>query len=208
MGNHHNYTFGQLHLNIGHQVRLEQTRVDPNCPKFARPHPKGESVWHKQYDNDIDKADMKLYPPLGAEIEVWKRGICVARDLAKSVGMFPERGDAADGNEDLPDYPPDDGNCPEDLWWFFKPFHYHGNKIGDVLFDDGNDDDDGDDDDDDHDMHGDGNECDAEHVTSSCSGSLEGNCCPVVGNLGNLEVLAGQYENCEEVRQCAPEAAG
>ena len=118
--------------------------------------------------------------------------------------MFPERGDAADGNEDPPDYPPDGENCPEDLWWFFKPFHYHGNKIDDVHFDD----DDGDDDDDDHDMHGDGNECDAEHVTSSCSGSLEGNYSPVVGNLENLEVLAGQYENCEEVRQCAPEAAG
>ena len=137
MGNHHNYTFGQLHLNIGHQVRLEQICVDPNGPKFARLHPKGESVWHKQYNNDIDKADMKLYPPLGAEIEAGKRGICVARDLAKSVGMFPERGDAAEGNEDPPDYLPDGGNCPKDLWWFFKPFHYHGNKIGDVHFDDG-----------------------------------------------------------------------
>ena len=48
VGNHHNYTLLDMLRNMSHQVRLEQLRSDPDGPKFSKPHPKGESIWHKQ----------------------------------------------------------------------------------------------------------------------------------------------------------------
>ena len=45
VGNHHNYTMLDTRRNRSHQIRLEQLRADPEGPKFAKPHPKGESIW-------------------------------------------------------------------------------------------------------------------------------------------------------------------
>ena len=45
VGNHHNYTFGDLRRNTAHMIRLEEIRVDPSTPEFAKPHPKQESIW-------------------------------------------------------------------------------------------------------------------------------------------------------------------
>lgn len=56
VGNHHNYNFGDLNRNTSHMIRLEQIRVDPSAPEFAKPHPKQESIWAKQYPVGYEKA--------------------------------------------------------------------------------------------------------------------------------------------------------
>ena len=128
-------------------------------------------MWHKQYDNDVQKADMTFYPR-----------------FLPSVGMFAEIENALDDNEDPPDYPPDGGDCPEEVWWLYKPFHYHCNKIGDMSFDPDNDD----------------NNC---PLISTCgSESTENNCLPFVDNLDNLELLEGFCEYHVENQDEAPEA--
>ena len=49
-------------------------RADPNGPKFAKPHPKGESIWHKQHQEPYEKANLSDYPGNGDEILAWKEG--------------------------------------------------------------------------------------------------------------------------------------
>ena len=96
--------------NHGHQTPLEQIQVDPHGPKFARPHPKGESIWHKQDLPGCVKANLKEYPLPGEEIGAWEDGIREARALARSVGMKPDdhAGDIDLNNgDDPPDYTPD-----------------------------------------------------------------------------------------------------
>ena len=48
VGNHHNFTFGDLRRNTSHMIRLEEICMDPSAPEFAKPHPKQESIWRKQ----------------------------------------------------------------------------------------------------------------------------------------------------------------
>lgn len=66
--NHHNYTFGDLRRNTSHMIRLEEIRVDPSAPEFAKPHPKQENIWGQQYERPINRANLKEYPAIGAEI--------------------------------------------------------------------------------------------------------------------------------------------
>ena len=64
VGNHHNYTLLDMLRNTSHQVRLEQIRADPNGPKFSKPHPKGESIWHllkKLICHSTQKTAMKFW---------------------------------------------------------------------------------------------------------------------------------------------------
>ena len=89
VGNHHNYTFRDLRGNTSHMIRLEEIRVDPSAPEFAKPHPKQESIWGQQYPRPFNMANLKEYPAFGEEIEAWKQGIKIARRLARSVGMIP-----------------------------------------------------------------------------------------------------------------------
>ena len=117
VGNHHNYTFGELHRNLGHQVRLEQIRVHPNGPKFPKHNSKGESIWNKQYEEGFVQAQLNNYPADGEEIESWKAGIKEARQLALSVGMKPE-----DYNDTIA---ADGEGCSGSNSWFFKPFKQH-----------------------------------------------------------------------------------
>ena len=139
VGTQHNYTFGHLQRNIGHQVRLDQIRVDPNGPKFAKPHPKGESIWHRQYNKGCLKADLKNYPAQGEEVNAWKEGIVEGRHLAVLVDMIPGQNQAGSNNQCPDDYPSDGGDCPQDLEWFFKPYNYKQNKFNgdDDSFDGG-----------------------------------------------------------------------
>ena len=51
VGHRHNYDFARLQRNLTHMIRLEEIRTDPHAPKFARPHPKGEVIWPKQYND-------------------------------------------------------------------------------------------------------------------------------------------------------------
>ena len=69
-------------------IRLEEIRVDPSAPEFAKLHPKQESIWGQQYAQPFNTANLKEYPAIGEEIEAWKQGIKIAR-LARSVGMIP-----------------------------------------------------------------------------------------------------------------------
>lgn len=117
VGNHHNYTFGTLFRNHAHQIRLEQIRVDPKGPKFSKPHPKGESIWHKQLQPGFTSADLKSYPTEGEEISAWKDGIRQARSLAKMIGMNPTENNAT--------YDANGNGCADEDIWFFRPFDEH-----------------------------------------------------------------------------------
>ena len=123
VGNHHNYTLEDMLRNRSHQIRLEQLRADPNGPKFAKPHPKGESIWHQQKTSVDDNADLKKYPLVGEEIKAWKEGILKARKMAAKVGICPK--DSI--TEDLPPFT-DDDICSKSLW-FYQPFHFKGNTL-------------------------------------------------------------------------------
>ena len=46
VGNHHNYCFRDLRRNTSHMIHLEEIRINPDAPDFAKPHPKQESIWH------------------------------------------------------------------------------------------------------------------------------------------------------------------
>ena len=72
VGNHHNYTFGDLRHNTSLMIRLEEIRVDPSAPEFVKPHPKQESIWGQQYERPINMANLQEYPTIGAEIEASK----------------------------------------------------------------------------------------------------------------------------------------
>ena len=151
VGNHHNYTFGDLRRNTSHMIRLEEIRVDPSAPEFAKPHPKQESIWGQQYERPINMANLEEYPAIGAEIEAWKEGIKIARRLAKSVGMEPandapdEDNNDDDNGNDGHDEREGDNNCldnnvrgrdqhygcnaVEEDYWFYRPFECLGNTF-------------------------------------------------------------------------------
>ena len=79
VGNHHNYNFGDLSRNTSHMIRLEQIRVDPDAPEFAKPHPKQESIRAKQYPEGYEKASLDHYPVYGEEIQAWREGMSRAQ---------------------------------------------------------------------------------------------------------------------------------
>ena len=99
-GNHHNYNFGDLRRNTSHMIRLEQIRVDPHAPEFAKPHPKQESIWAKQYAVGYEKVRLDEYPAPGVEIDAWKEGTSVAQCLARSVGIAPDNLDSDNSDDD------------------------------------------------------------------------------------------------------------
>ena len=76
--------FGHLQRNISHMICLEQIRVDPAAPEFARSHPKAEMIWAKQYVQlaDVQLADLTNYPVEGQEVAAWKEG----KELADELG--------------------------------------------------------------------------------------------------------------------------
>ena len=117
MGNHHNYNFADHSRNLTHMIRLEDIRVDPLAPEFAKPHPKQESIWSQQYPQPLNKADLAAYTNIGTEVEEWNEGIKIARRLARSVGMAPEGDANGDGYNDDGDSGAED--C-EQFWHLFK----------------------------------------------------------------------------------------
>ena len=58
IGNRRNYTFGDMKRNTGNMIRLEAIKFNADAPEFAKPHPKQESIWHKQHDQAAPKADL------------------------------------------------------------------------------------------------------------------------------------------------------
>ncbi|KXJ10791.1 hypothetical protein AC249_AIPGENE21797 [Exaiptasia diaphana] len=73
-------------------IRLEQIRIDPDAPAFAKPHPKQESIWHRQYPVGFVSANLKVYPQRGTEVNAWRQGIMEATTcipIAIAVGMTP-----------------------------------------------------------------------------------------------------------------------
>lgn len=94
-----------------HMIRLEAIKVDPNAPSFAKPHPKQESIWHKQYaDAPGLQAVVVVYPTAEEVPAAWRRGKCMGEDLARRVGMMP--------------VPEDD-----DAQWFHQPFDDPDNQF-------------------------------------------------------------------------------
>ena len=69
VGNHHNYCFGNLRRNTSHMIRLEEIRINPDAPDFAKPHPKQESIWHRQYEDGYEKVSLRDYPVVGSEVD-------------------------------------------------------------------------------------------------------------------------------------------
>ena len=117
-GNKHNYTFYDMRRNASHCMRIEKLRADPTGPKFCKPHPKGESIWHKQNSGEVTPPDLKDYPESGEEISAWKDGVIVERQLAVNVGISPSY---ITEESDLQGFERDD--C------FFKPFGMAGNSL-------------------------------------------------------------------------------
>lgn len=133
VGNHHNYSFGDLRRNASHMIRLEEIRINPDAPDFAKPHPKQESIWHRQYEDGYEKANLNDYPVAGSEVDAWKEGMFEARRLARSVGMAPDNdasGSEGDSSDDDDDHDNDGGGG--DNSWFYRPFQYPGNRFGDL----------------------------------------------------------------------------
>ena len=148
VGNRHNYDFTRLQKNLSHMIRLEEVQTNPQAPKFARPHPKGEIIWPRQYADGWVPADLADYPAQGEEIVAWRDGIHVARQLAHSVGMLPEiiiqrpvnlhdqqdvcphemflEGPAEDGGvESADDLAPDNTACS----WALQPLHFQQKNL-------------------------------------------------------------------------------
>ena len=100
VGNHHNYTFAGMVRNVNHMVRLQMMQADPDGPRFSRAHIKQEDVWRKQYENTDTTVNLKDYPAVGAEIELWRDGVKMAREAGKYVGMVPQffSGDHLEGD--------------------------------------------------------------------------------------------------------------
>ena len=115
VGNHHNYNFSDLRRNSSHMIRLEQIRVDPLAPEFAKPHPKQESIWDRQYTDGFMKAPLDDYPTPESVVDAWRDGRSAAQDLVRSVDMAPndtcehEGGD--DGRNDDDDDHDGSGGC-------------------------------------------------------------------------------------------------
>ena len=133
VGNHHNYSFGDLRRNASHMIRLEEIRINPDATDFAKPHPKQESIWHRQYEDGYEKANLNDYPVAGSEVDAWKEGMYEARRLARSVGMAPDNdasGSEGDSSDDDDDHDNDSGGG--DNSWFYRPFQYPGNRFGDL----------------------------------------------------------------------------
>lgn len=130
VGNHHNYTFGDLRRNTSRMIRLEEIRVDPSNQEFAKPHPKQESIWGKQSAQPFNMANLKEHLAIGEEIKAWKQGIEIARRLARSIGMKPAVCAQDDGNdvgENDNDGHQESGqhneaNVGEGDYWFYRPF--------------------------------------------------------------------------------------
>lgn len=70
-------------------IRLEQIRVDPFAPEFAKPHPKQESIWARQYADGFVKAPLDDYPTPELVVDTLRDGLSTAQDLVRSVGMAP-----------------------------------------------------------------------------------------------------------------------
>lgn len=120
-----------MQRNVSHMIRLEEIRVNPHAPEFAKPHPKQESIWHKQYPEGFAKVDLREYPAANAVIEAWKEGITIARKLAISVGMAPQNRVANDHDdkESSDDGGSDNDTDDGDNDWFYNPFRCPGNQL-------------------------------------------------------------------------------
>ena len=125
VGNHHNYTMLDMRRNRFHQIRLEQLRADPEGPKFATSHPKGESIWERQYESPFVKADLKDYPGRGSEIDAYKLGIMGGREMVVEVRMCPK--DYVVSDNVFPPISP--GDKYSSALWFYQPFSYIGNYL-------------------------------------------------------------------------------
>ena len=75
VGNHHNYNFCDLRRNSSHRIRLEQIRVDPFAPEFAKPHPKQESIWARQYADGFVKVPLDDYPTPELVVDTLRDGL-------------------------------------------------------------------------------------------------------------------------------------
>ena len=144
VGNHHNYNFCDLRRNSSHMIGLEQIRVDPLAPVFAKPHPKQESIWACQYADSSMKAHLDDYPTPELVVDVLRDGLSTAQDLLRSIDMAPNDTGEYEGGDNGCDDDDDDhdgsGGCAgenrqgngegmEAKDWFYHPFRYPGNKF-------------------------------------------------------------------------------
>ena len=141
VGNHHNYSFGTLQRNRSDQIRLEKIRTDPNGPKFAKPHPKGECIWTQQYEVVTAPANLMDYPTDEMVTSSWENGIFAAQQLAKDIGMKPSTSDEISGIDEHSAFPPFLNDNPRNLnQWFYQPFTEFAREFGDIGGEDEDDD--------------------------------------------------------------------
>ena len=114
--NRHNYTFVDMHTNLGYMNRMQEIRVTNNELQFPKRKTNNDFIWDKQFDENQRKrtCDLKNYPSAADTIIAWKEGVKMAQSLAKRLGMHPddEQRDNAESDED------DDDD--DDKKWFHK----------------------------------------------------------------------------------------
>lgn len=126
-------------------IRLEQIRVDPFAPEFAKPHPKQESIWARQYADGFVKAPLDDYPTPELVVDTLRDGLSTAQDLVRSVGMAPSDTCEYEGGTIavmmmmtitmavvvvLVRTSKGMARAFEVNDWFYHPFRYPGNKFG------------------------------------------------------------------------------
>ena len=116
VGNRHHYSYARMARNLSHMIRLVSIRVDPNAPSFARPHPKTEFIWSRQYKHAWEPCNLQVYPERGQEIAAFREGVYLARYWAQLAGLAPQGLDVGPTPDDqhLPEPPYRQGPPPPD----------------------------------------------------------------------------------------------
>lgn len=90
--NRHNYTFLDMHTNLGHMNRLEEIKATNRDIKFPIRKHNNDFIWYKQFSQDQRKrvCDLKNYPSKEEVVCAWKEGVEMAKQLARKLGMHPD----------------------------------------------------------------------------------------------------------------------
>ena len=111
--NLHNYTFLDMHTNLGHMNRLEEIKATNPDIKFPIRKHNNDFIGDKQFAQDQRKrvCDLKNYPSKEEVVCAWKEGVEMAKQLARKLGMHPDSNEHGDETSD-------------DYKWFYKRMEY------------------------------------------------------------------------------------
>ena len=119
--NKHNYTFLDMHTNLGHMNRIQEIRAVNNDIKFPKRNHNNDFIWDKQFPQErrSKECDLKDYPSPQEVIKAWREGVDMAKNLSRRLGMCPDADvDGYDGDDH-------DSDASDDKKeWFDKPMEF------------------------------------------------------------------------------------